>query len=272
MANTQSGYADVNGGRLYYEVAGEGAPLVLSHAGFVDSGMWDKQWDAFSRYYRTIRYDMRGFGRSDVVNGSVNRRDDLAKLLDHLDVDTAYLLGCSLSGEVIIDFALEQPERVRALIAVSAVPGGFEMRGEPPPHLLDMIAAAQQGDLERASDLQIRIWVDGMFRQPGDVDVTVREHAAAMNKIALRNGTWAADTQPLNPLDPPAVTRLKEIHVPLLVIDGALDHPEILRAANVMVNGIDGAQKVVIENAAHVPNMEQAERFNAEVLNFLNRL
>jgi pimeloyl-ACP methyl ester carboxylesterase len=254
---------------LYYEIGGEGETLVLDHAGFVDSGMWDDQWQDFTKSFRVIRYDMRGFGKSDRANGPVCRRDDLYQLLKHLGVQKAHLLGCSMGGSNVIDFTLEHPDMVSSLIVVSATPSGFEMQGEPPPNLMAMIEAAQKSDIALTSELQIRIWVDGMYRQPEQVDPEVRERAAAMNIISVRNRTYGADAQPLNPLHPPAAGRLAEIHVPTLLIAGALDHPEILRAADVMQAGIKGAKKVIIPDAAHVPNMEEPTLFNQAVLDFL---
>lgn len=72
---TATGFAD--NGTLYFEAAGEGLPLVLSHAGFVDSRMWDRQWEDFTQRYRTIRYDLRGFGKSGPVSAETSRREDL---------------------------------------------------------------------------------------------------------------------------------------------------------------------------------------------------
>ncbi len=271
MIKITSGTVNVNGGSLYYEIAGEGESLVLCHAGFVDSGMWDSQMEAFTQHYRVIRFDARGFGKSDRATGSVCRRDDVYQLLKQLQVAKAILLGCSMGGENVIDLALEHPEMVSALIAVSAVPSGFQMQGAPPRYLMEMIAASQAGDVERASELQIRIWVDGMYREPEQVDAKVQAKAAAMNRIPVQNATAAvADMQPLNPLNPPAVTRLKNIHVPTLLIAGALDHPEIIRAQDEMQAAIPNAQKVIIPDTAHVPNMEQPEIFNRAVLDFLS--
>ncbi len=270
MAQTQSGFVEVDGGGIYYETAGEGDTLLFGHAGFVDGGMWDSQWAAFAEHYRVIRFDMRGYGQSSPVEAPVNRRHDVLRLMNALGVERAHLLGCSMSGEIFMDFALEHPERVRSLISVSATPSGFEMQGEPPPYLMEMFEAAQAGDVKRASELQIRIWVDGMFREPAEVKAEVREQAAVMNRIAVQKGTFLkADAHAFEPLEPPATGRLADIRVPALVIDGALDHPEILRAADVMVAGIPGARKVIIPGAAHLPNMEQPDLFNRAVLDFL---
>jgi pimeloyl-ACP methyl ester carboxylesterase len=272
MTQTSSGYVNVGDGQLYYEVVGEGAPLLLSHAGFVDSCMWDDQWSDFAQHRRVIRFDMRGFGKSALGTTPIARRRDLDRLLQQLDVSHVALLGCSLSGEVLLDFALEHPERVTALILVSTVPGGFELQGEPPANLIEMMGAIEQGNLALASELQNRIWVDGPFRQSEQVNPLVRQRAAEMNRLALANGTWGkADAWPAQPLDPPAVRRLHEIRIPTLILAGGLDHPEILRAAEVMAAAIPNAEKVIISDSAHLPNMEQPTEFNRAVLDFLRR-
>jgi 2-hydroxy-6-oxonona-2,4-dienedioate hydrolase len=270
MVQGTSGYAELEDGKLYYEVAGDGEPLVLSHAGFVDSRMWDDQWNDFAQRYSVIRFDMRGFGKSGRAEKPVARRDDLYHLLKHLGIERTALLGCSMSGEIVLDFTLEHPEMVSTLIVVSAVPSGFEMRGEPPQQLMEMMAAVEQGDLALASELQNRIWIDGPFRQPDQVDPGVRKRAAEMNRIGLANDTFRkVDASPLNPLNPPAAQRLNEVHIPTLIIAGGLDDPEILRAADVMEAAISRASKVIMPECAHMPNMEQPEKFNQVVLDFL---
>ncbi len=270
MSNEINGYLGLEDGKLYYEVEGEGEPLVLSHAGFVDRRMWDEQWGAFTRRYRTVRYDMRGFGKSSPAQGPVDRREDLHRLLEHLGIHRAALVGCSMSGAIMLDFTLEHPEVVSTLVLVSSIPVGFEMQGEPPREFLEMMEAMEQGDLLRASELQNRLWIDGPFRQPGQVDQRLRQRAAEMNRIALANDTFRkADSSPVNPLDPPAARRLGEVRVPVLVIAGELDNPEVVRAAAVMAAGIPGAKKVILPGCAHLPNMERPEEFNRVVLEFL---
>lgn len=273
MQQKIANYAEMDGGRIYYEVAGQGQPLVLAHAGFLDSRMWDDQWEALAQHYRVIRFDLRGYGQSDSIDAPVAYRRDLHHLLRHLEIPRAHLVGCSLSGEMVLDFALEYPEMVSALVVVSAVPGGFEMQGEPPRYLMEMIGAVQAGDLERASELQVRIWVDGSFREPEQVSPAVRQHAAQINQDNLSRGTWAVTSMmpPADPLQPPAVTRLGDIAAPTLVIAGALDHPEILRAADVLADGIAQARRVIVPDSAHVPNMEQPEAFNRAVIDFLQQ-
>ena len=85
MAKASTRYVDLADGKLYYEMAGDGETLVLGHAGFLDSRMWDAQWDAFTQQYRVIRFDMRGYGKSDPAHGPRNRRvSRIWKSLKHL--------------------------------------------------------------------------------------------------------------------------------------------------------------------------------------------
>lgn len=270
MVTASGRYINITGANIYTESAGSGDTVVLVHAGFLDSGMWDAQFEALSKTPHVVRYDQRGFGKSEPAAGPVSRHQELADVLDTLGISRATIIGCSQGGTAALDFALAHPEKVISLILVSATPSGFEMQGEPPADMLAMFGAAQQGDLARVSELQIKLWIDGGFRQADQVDSKVRTYAARMNKIAVERGTlFTADAQPLNPLDPPAVQRLGEVNTPVLVIDGGLDHPELLRAADVLVSNIRGARKLVIENAAHIPNMERPEVFDRAVLDFL---
>ncbi len=265
-------YMSLDGTKIYYETAGQGDALLLAHAGFVDSRMWDAQFEYFARCYQVIRFDMRGYGRSDPAQGPVVRRNEIYALMKHLGIPKAVLVGCSMGGAMVLDFALEHPDMAKALVLVSTAPGGFELQGEPPPGLFEMISALQQNDVQRASELQIQIWVDGMYRKPEQVDPRVRQRAAEMNRIPVANQTYLkVDMQLLQPLDPPAATRLHEVRTPALVIAGALDHPEILRAADVMVQEIPSSKKLILQSSAHLPNMEQPDAFNQAVFDFLQR-
>ncbi|MBN1372991.1 MAG: alpha/beta hydrolase [Anaerolineaceae bacterium] len=260
----------LDGAKIYYETAGQGDAVLFAHAGFVDSRMWDAQFEYFARYYQVIRFDMRGYGKSDPTQEPVVRRKEIYSLMRHLSIQKAALVGCSMGGATVLDFALEHPDMAQALVLVSTVPGGFEMQGEPPPGLFEMIAALQQNDLQRASELQIQLWVDGMFRKPEQVDPRVRRRAAEMNRTAVANQTYLrADMQLLQPLDPPAANRLKEVQIPTMVIAGELDHPEILRAAAFMAQEIPSAKIRILSNGAHMLNMELPDAFNQAGFDFL---
>jgi pimeloyl-ACP methyl ester carboxylesterase len=270
MTHTTSGTVDLGNGSLYYEVAGAGETLVMSHAAFVDSRMFDGQWEVLAQHFRVVRYDMRGFGRSSEAQGPTDRRQDLRALLAHLNIDHAHFIGCSMSGTLVLDMAMETPSMVDSLTLVGATPSGFEMVGDMPRYMNEMFGEAQAGNVERVNELQTRIWFDGNFREPNEVDQVLRDKVMIMNRIPVARGTFfIADMEPVNPLTPPAVERLSEVICPTLVVVGSVDHPELLRAADVMAEGIPHAQKVVIEGTSHIPSFEQPALFNRLVLDFL---
>ena len=270
MIQTKKGHLNLGDGQLYYEMAGKGMPLVLSHAAFLDSRMFDAVWEPLAKHFCVIRYDMRGFGQSSPATGPLCRRDDLDQLLKHLEVKEAHLVGCSNGGQISLDLALEQPQRFKSLTLVDSTPSGFELQGEPPRYLLEMFDAMQKGDLDRANELQIRIWLDGETRDPEQVDFMLRNKALEMNRIPVSQSTFfIADTQPARPLDPPAMAQLESVTCRTLVIAGALDHPEVLRAADEMARRIPNAQKTIIPAAGHVPGYEQPDAFVKLLLDFL---
>ena len=267
---TKKGYFDLGDGQLYYETDGEGIPLVLSHAAFLDSRMFNAIWVPLTKKFRVIRYDMRGYGKSSPVNGPVSRREDLDRLLHHLGVTRAHLVGSSNGGLISLDLALEQPQRVASLTLVDAVPSGFVPQGAPPRYMLEMFDAMQHGHVELASELQIRIWLDGQYREPEQVDPKLRKKALEMNYIPVSQNTFfIGDSQPLKPLDPPAIARLESVRCPTLIVAGSLEHPEVLRISDEMAEWIPNARKAIIDGSAHVPSYEQPDTFLELLLDFL---
>ena len=273
MIETTKSYFDLGDGQLFYETAGSGMPLLLAHAAFLDCRMFDAVWEPLAEHFHVIRYDMRGFGKSSPVRGPLCRRSDLDRLLTHLDLQQVHLVGCSMSGEIGLDLALEGPQRFKSLTLVGATPSGFQLQGEPPRYLMEMIGALQSGDIDRASELQIRIWLDSEHREPEQVDPTLRKNTLEMNRISVSQNTFfIADTQPLNPLDPPAITRLESVKCPTLVVAGTYDNSEVLRAADEMAERIPNARKALIESTGHVPSFEQPDTFVNLLLDFLSTI
>jgi 3-oxoadipate enol-lactonase len=263
---TDTGFAALEGAQFYYEVAGRGRPLVLVHAGIADARMWDDQFHAFARHFRVMRYDRRGFGRTGLPAGEYSHHADLYHLLGFLGIERAILVGCSQGGKTILDFTLEHPSMTEALVLVASALGGHEFRGEQPRQWAELERADAAGDVERVNELELQIWVDGPSRTPLEVDAKLRERVREMNRIALCAPQHLSREQRL---EPPAIRRLHEINAPTLVVTGDLDTPGTLEAASLLAAEIKGAQSVVIEGTAHLPNMERPEEFNQQVLSFL---
>ncbi len=267
MMAVETGYAEINGARVYYEVAGDGEPLALIHAGVTDRRMWDGQFEALAQHYRVLRYDLRGYGQTSAPAMAYSHVEDLRALLDQLGIVRAVLVGCSMGGTAALDFALTYPDRVSALALVCSTPSGYELKGAPPPLILQLIAAQQAGDIEKMAALAVQIWAVGDQRSPDQVDQHVRDLVYEMSLIGFRN--QAAGVGEQQTITPPAVERLGEVHVPTLIVVGGLDSPVIHEAGKLMTAQIAGARQVVIANTAHLPSMEKPDEFNRVVLEFL---
>jgi pimeloyl-ACP methyl ester carboxylesterase len=265
VTDSKIGTAALNHTVFAYETAGSGAPVVLIHAGIADSRMWDGQFFALAESYTVVRYDLRGFGRTPPVEGPFAHHEDLAELLLHLGIDRATLVGCSMGSKTALDFALEHPERVDRLVLTSPAISGFRYDGPPPPQAAELDEADEAGDLARVNELEMQIWVDGPRRAPTEVDPAVRELARQMNGIALANEGVGEERPPRAP----AAGRLHEVLAPALIIVGELDTARTLAGVDLLAENLPNARKVVMAGAAHLPNMEQPERYNRHLLAFL---
>jgi 3-oxoadipate enol-lactonase len=264
---SSSQYAAINGAQIYYEIHGDGSPLLLIHAGVADCRMWDAQTEAFALEYRVIRFDLRGFGRSDMPADTFANYEDVRALLDHLGVQAAHLLGISFGGAIALDFTLAYPEHVQSLILGAPSVGGAEPTERIRRFWQEEDQALEAGDLHGATEINLRLWVDGPRRAPDQVDPQVRESVRQM-QLANFQKEIPDDVEEID-LEPPAVERLSEIDVPSLVMVGELDLEEKQRLASQVAAAIPGASYALLPGVAHMLNMERPEQFNRSVLNFL---
>ena len=271
MANNPSvrkGFAQINGVELYYEVAGEGYPFVMLHGHLLDSRQWDEQFEFFARKYNVVRFDARGFGESGQSAEPFAYHEDLRGIMDFLGLERAHLMGCSGGGATIINMALVYPQRVSAMVLVGTALEGFRFQtaGPPPPLLLELNQALKEGETDKAVELSLRLFTDGIGRTPEQVSHTARERTRAMTaKLYARPKNEAT----VQSLEPPAIDQLAEINAPTLLVVGANDNPVIHQIADLIAAQVKGARKVVIADAGHHPNMEHPEEFNQIVEEFL---
>ena len=131
--------------------------------------------------------------------------------------------------------------------------------------------AAKAGDYDRANELEVRVWVDGMGRAPDQVDPAYRAKASAMNRALYDNEAELSAIE-WRQADPPAFPRLESVTAPTLVIVGDRDLPEMQRIVDTLAARIPGARKVVMHDTAHLPSMELPDQFNQILGDFLNSL
>lgn len=263
---SSSGFAEVNGTRLYYEVAGSGQLLVLIHGYTLDTRMWDEQFDIFSQQYRVIRYDLRGFGKSAIPTGeSHTHHEDLKALLEFLGISQVHLLGLSLGGAIAINFALTYPEATQALILVDvSALDGFEWPDELNSWFAPIHSAAKAGEMDLAKEH----WLNTGWFTPAREKPEVAAHLKKM--VSDYSGWHFSHDNPVRGLVPSANERLEEVKAATLIIIGERDlsfynHP----IANRLRQHIPNAQKVIMPGVGHMANMEDPQSFNQIVLSFL---
>jgi pimeloyl-ACP methyl ester carboxylesterase len=264
-----SGYIRVANPVLYYEVAGpkgpdeaagKGAPVVLIHGGQMDRRMWDPQFESWSKTYRVVRYDVRGYGRSATPTVPYSDVDDLLAVLDSLSIPKAHLVGLSLGGRIAIDFALVHPDRVASLVVAAPGLSGFPFE---PGNFMETLGAAQ----ERGGEAAAELWLKDPYMVPA------MEHADLAQKIralVLDNArTWLENPFLQRRLRPPAAGRLAEIHAPMLILIGDRDVPDMQKVADKLAAEVKGATRVVIPGAGHISNLEKPAEFDRAALAFL---
>lgn len=246
---------------IAYEAEGPptGAPVVLIHAFSLDRRQWDDEAALLRDRRRVVRYDLRGHGRSAAPTGPYTSAGDLLGVLDALGIRRAALVGLSAGARVAIDFALEHPERVSRLLLASPGLGGYVPR-EPMTWMAPVIAAARAGHPDSAAAL----WAaTPIMRVPDDAAARVRDMVMDNAKL------WTLASNPERPLAPPAIERLGDIRVPVLVLVGGGDVPDERRVADTLAAAIPGARELVIPGAGHLLDFTARAAFDSALVRFL---
>jgi 3-oxoadipate enol-lactonase len=259
-----SGRAEVNGTHLYYEVYGRGPSLVFLHAGLADSRMWDDQVTHFSGDHTVVRFDVRGYGRSDPPTSPYAPVDDLYLLLRFLEIGRASIVGLSMGGTEAIDFAAAHPEMVSALVTVGGSPG-WQPYSES---LMRRTSAHLTAGTEKGSAALVEDWMsDPML-------AAVRAQPAVSQRVRqflTQNAAGILSTTFMRPPDI-ATPKLSDFKMPTLVMVGSRDDAEIVERSRATSREIPGAKLAVIRDAGHMVNLEKPREFNRVLAEFLSRL
>ncbi len=265
----ETGYAEVDGGRLYYETSGNGPALVMIHAGFLDLRMWDPQVPVFSKTNRVIRYDVRGFGKSDIARNTYSDYKDLRALLYHLRVKTASIVGVSNGGRIAADFAVEYPSMLDHLVLVSPGMSGYKSSGPEEDKMWEEFdkqmkpqeVAYREGRAVDAVEMDVNAWASA--HTPVNRE-RIRQIALDNFHVHVEN-PWKLQVPP----EPRTFQRLSQIRTPTLVIIGDRDVPPQILLTNNIHSHIPGSKRVLIPGADHIANMSKPDEFNIAVLEFL---
>ncbi len=258
--------------QTYYEIRGEGSPLLLLHGGFVDHRMWQPQILAFAQDFQVIVYDMRGHGKT---GGSQKRRystqlfaRDLDALLQQLEIEQAIVCGLSLGGIIAQAFAALYPERISALILCdTAVSTTLTWSDKIQIYLLGWSLSPSVRLMGARRFVDYAFWFARLTRGEAwfGQNAEVREY--------VRDCMRSFDTREMAKLYNLIVgfhgVDLAKIKVPALVINGEYESANVLQHTAYIQRRIPHAKTAVIPGAGHTSNMENPQVFNEVVLHFL---
>lgn len=261
----------INGVRIYYEIHGEGFPLILAWGVGGSTRLWQPQIAALSKKYRLILWDPRGHGQTDSPPEPEKysiaiSADDLLGLMDHLEIERAYVGGHSLGAGVSTVFTLAHPERVAALLIFnSATSSGLPVTPE--------LRATWERHIELALSQGMQLIVDEFADHP-DIWVTVRldpEHVRGVKAdyLALDPVGYANSVRTIleNALQ---AEQLKEIQAPTLFLTG--NHDPAMPLMREALEKVPNAELIVIDGTGHLTNLDDPEAFNSHLLAFLERV
>jgi pimeloyl-ACP methyl ester carboxylesterase len=271
-----SGYASVNGTKLYYEIAGKGEPLVLIHGSFGDHRFWIHQFITLAKKFKVICYDVRGFGKSALPDSTESYTDaaDLNALLEFLKIDKAHICGLSLGSIIAIDLALAYPQRCISLIPIGARVAGDatdEYKSASGDSIREIIAktttiARTQGP-KAATDF---LWTGNHAMGRTVVNSETR-------KILLQMGYEYSWWRYLHSSKrgfaiPTGIKKLNEIKTPTLVVTAEYDLELCKEIAAIMIQQISHAKLLSIKGAGHMMNMDKPGEFNRAITRFIKKI
>ena len=267
-------FFDADDAAIYYEIAGDGPPLVLLHGYALNGRMWEYQAPVFSKSYKIITVDLRGFGRSSCGknwSGAI-MASDVIGLISFLKLRNVAVLGFSMGGPVAIRAAILMPEVVTRLILVSSV---LPSKGLPNTKVEER---HNRKELEILKSRGIEGWAEsiGMWNGPllGDM---LKNNPDLENRWRMMIS--AHDVNYLSNMMTARLTtessmdwrsRLREIQQKTLVIAGAGDK-NFIDASKRLAQDIPNSEMVIIDGAGHIVNLERPEEFNRAVLEFLKK-
>ncbi|RUT46956.1 alpha/beta hydrolase [Paenibacillus anaericanus] len=262
------GNLKLDDGLLFYEVSGNGDPVVLIHGNFNDHQIWNEQVDSFSTHYKLIRYDLRGYGLSSTPKSSFSNIDDLKALIDTLKIHNVTLVGSSMGGGIAIDFTLTYPHLVKALILVSP-----SINGNPYPMNMMWQGTKNYINLRlKGRKKAIESFITNRFWQYFIPSIKKEEaRTKLINNIENPNNFCRFSPSLSVAVKPYAFNRLHEINKPTLIIISDQDHSFNKETAETLHKSIVLSSKIIMQDCGHLPFIEAPREFNQVVLDFLSK-
>ena len=262
--------------RLYYEEAGDGDVLIFVHEYAGDLRSWEPQIRFFPRRYRCVAFNARGFPPSDVpadqsMYSQKHACDDVLAIVDHLGIESAHIVGLSMGGFAVLHFGLEYPQRARSLVVAGC---GYGAEGDKREQFQEEVEAAAQLIEQSSGEAFAARYSEGPTRVQFQ-NKDPRGWLEFREQLAEHSMQGAALTmrgvQKARPSIFDLEDRMRRLTVPTLIVTGDEDDPCLL--PNIfMKRTIPSAALNVFPNSGHTINLEEPDRFNSVVAEFLTQV
>ncbi|MFA4132784.1 MULTISPECIES: alpha/beta fold hydrolase [unclassified Brevibacillus] len=245
---------------LYYEVSGEGKPVVLLHSGGADLRDWTFVAPILAKHYQVIAFDGRGCGKSPSPIETANYVDDLLSVMDHFQLDEATLVGHSIGGRIATDFALTYPQRVSKLVLIAPSLTGYT----PSQPFTEWMKKIQEApDVDRMVELSLSACPYRVVMASPQKDFMVemaKHNLAKMLEWATWESVWP---------QPPSIERLKELANQTCLIIGMEDALDAKRMAEYFKEVLPERRFIEITGADHKPTLTHPEEIARAITEFL---
>ena len=260
-------HANHDGTRIEWDESGAGEPLLLIMGLGYTKEMWHRTRPSLSQHYRTIAFDNRGVGKSDVPGGAYSIHQmagDAAAVLDAAGIDHAHVLGISMGGMIAQEFTLNYPNRVRSLILACTACGGKNAIPAEQKVLDILMARGSMTPDEGAEAMVPYIYDAATPRARIDEDLAIRRAhyptlAGYMGQIQAIVAWTSFD-------------RLSQIQAPTLILHGETDQLVPPGNARILAEHIPNSRLVMLPHASHIFPTDQPEACHREILAFLSEM
>lgn len=259
----------VNGLKLAYQSEGQGIPLLLIHGFPLNNRMWEPQIRSLSNQARVLAPDLRGHGDSEPIEGPYSMgmlADDCVSLLDALDIEQpAVVCGLSMGGYITLAFYRRHPDRVRGLILAATRAGADSPEGKANRDKA-IAQAKEEGTAAIASSMLPKMLAPKTYESKPDL---VEQVENIMTSTSVPGIVGALEGMKQRPDSTPM---LGKIDVPTLILHGEDDQLIPAQEAQEMHTAIADSSLNLISNAGHLLNLEQPEKFNQIIREFMENL
>jgi 3-oxoadipate enol-lactonase len=259
-----SGYLDVGRSKIYYETRGSGPAIVLLHDGLLPAVTWDEVWEPLAARHQAIRYDRRGYGCSELPTSSYSPTEDLRKLLMHLKVPHAVIVGSSSGGALAIDFAIAHPRMVDGLFLIGPVLHGMQYT----TYFLER--GARNNEPIQRDDIRAlaKNWSEDRYLIAGTNEGARRK---IYEQLVANSDKVKFNDRFEQTLSPPASKRLSEVKAPTSILVGEADIADVHAHCGAINAGIRGSTREVLKDAGHLIQLEKPGEVAKRIEEFAGR-